>query len=129
MTHNDLHEPATGSTSNGSAVQAGPEQAIAPTDGSGGQAPFNPEMAAHTEDLRGHGVFEKVLPAPGFLGAYGMMLAAVTEYDPVTDKPIMGSAVVTLHNVVPMDGQRVMVRVEVRWPEDLYIRVQLMYFL
>ncbi|WP_328941645.1 hypothetical protein OG259_08235 [Streptomyces sp. NBC_00250] len=102
---------------------------LEPAGGNGGKAQFNPEMAAQAFDLHGQGVFDKVLPVPGFRGAYGMVLGSVTEYDPVSDRPIMGEAVVTLHSVVGLDGQRVHVRVESRWPEPLYIRVQLMWFL
>lgn len=122
MTHSNLREPATGNTASGSAVKDGPEQAIPST------AQMSPELAAHTVNLRGKGVFDAVLPVPGFGGAFAMVLASVTEFNPATDKPVMGSAVITLHNVVPLDGQRVQVRVESRWHEDLSIRVQLLYF-
>ncbi|WP_426361668.1 hypothetical protein [Streptomyces sp. E-08] len=108
MTHNDLVEP---------------------TRASGDGTRLNPEIAATTHDVRGHGVFEQILDAPGFPGAGGMMLAGATEFSPVTGDPIMGSAVVTLHNVVPLNGARVQVRVEVKWPEDLSIRIQLFYLL
>ncbi|GGS36407.1 hypothetical protein Snoj_55940 [Streptomyces nojiriensis] len=111
------------------AVKAGPEQALPSTGGSGGQAQFNPEMAAQTFDFRGHGIFDGEVKLPGFGGAWAMVLANVTEFSPVTDKPILGSAVVTLHNVAPQDGGWVKVRMEARWPEDLSIRVQFMWFL
>ncbi|MCB8906081.1 MULTISPECIES: hypothetical protein [unclassified Streptomyces] len=104
-------------------------QTIPSTGGSDSRALLNPEMAAQPFDLWGHGVFEAVLDVPGFRGPGAMVLGAVTEFSPVTDKPIMGSAVITLHSVVPLDGPHVQVRVEVRWPEDLSIRVQLMWFL
>lgn len=57
------------------------------------------------------------------------MLGAVTEFNRATDKPVMGDAVITLHNLVPMDGKKVAVRVESSWHEDLDIRVQLLWFL
>ncbi len=129
MTHSNLREPATGHAASGSAVKAGPEQAIPSTDRTGGEAQFSPELAAQTVDFRGHGVFERDVKLPGFGGAFGMVVADVTEFNPVTGKPIMGSAVITLHNVVPLDGGHVTVRVESRWPEDLSIRVQFLYFL
>ncbi|MGZ9930704.1 hypothetical protein ACXNSR_12485 [Streptomyces sp. NC-S4] len=119
----------TENTASGSAVKAGPAQGIPATGGSGGEAQFNPEMAANTFDFVGHGVFEGEATLPGSRGAYNMVLANVTEFSPVTDKPIMGSAIVTLHNVVPLDGGKAKVRMEARWPEDLYIRVQFMWFL
>ncbi|MFD3993908.1 hypothetical protein [Streptomyces sp. NPDC058548] len=86
-------------------------------------------MSANTFDMRGQGVFEKVLDVPGFRGPGAMVLGAVTEFSPVTGDPIMGSAVITLHSVVPLNGPHVQVRVESRWPEELDIRVQLMWFL
>ncbi|WP_030194914.1 hypothetical protein [Streptomyces sp. NRRL S-87] len=128
MPHSDLHEPVSGNTAGSSATVARPEQAIPSTGAGGGEALLNPELAAMTFDLVGHGVFDRVLTVPGFGGAFAMVLASVTEFSPGTDKPIMGDAVITLHNVVPLDGGRVHVRVESRWPEDLSIRVQLLYF-
>ncbi|MFF4448467.1 hypothetical protein [Streptomyces sp. NPDC001502] len=129
MPHSDLRDPATGNTASGSAVKAAPGQAIPSTGGNEGKAQFNPEMAAQTFDFRGHGVFDREVKLPGFGGAFAMVIASVTEFSPVTDKPIMGSAVINLHSVVPLDGGRVMVRVESRWPEDLDIRVQFLWFL
>ncbi|WKD34876.1 hypothetical protein [Streptomyces xanthophaeus] len=119
----------TQNTASGSAVQAEPRQGIPSTGGSGGEAQFNPEMASQSFDFRGHGVFDGEVKLPGFGGAYAMVLAGIAEFSPVTDKPIMGSAVVTLHSVVGLDGGKVKVRMEARWPEDLSIRVQFMWFL
>ncbi|MFD3944086.1 hypothetical protein [Streptomyces sp. NPDC058579] len=96
---------------------------------SGGKALLNPEMAAQPFDIRGHGVFEKVLDVPGFLGAHAFVVGSVTEFNRASDKPIMGDAVITLHSLVAMDGKKVAVRVESSWPEDLDIRVQLLWFL
>ncbi|NEY30701.1 hypothetical protein GTU99_00525 [Streptomyces sp. PRKS01-65] len=66
---------------------------------------------------------------PGFGGPFAFVLGSVTEFSPVTQKPIMGSAIITLHNLVPQEVGKVMVRVESQWPEDLDIRVQLLWFL
>ncbi|MCX5306605.1 hypothetical protein OG304_24615 [Streptomyces sp. NBC_00160] len=129
MTHSNLREPSTGNTASGSPVQAGPGRAIPATDASGGKALLNPEMAARPFDFRGHGVFEREVTLPGSRGAGTMVLASITEFSPVTDDPIMGSAIVTLHSVAPQSGGTVKVRMEVRWPEDLSVRVQFMYFL
>ncbi|MFJ5546329.1 hypothetical protein [Streptomyces sp. NPDC093225] len=118
----------TGNTASGSAMKAGPEQAIPSTGAGGGRALLNPELAAMTFDLVGRGVFDRVLTVPGFGGAFSFVLAGVTEFSPGSGEPIMGDAVISLHNVVPLDGGRVHVRVESRWPEDLSIRVQLLYF-
>ncbi|MGW2017523.1 hypothetical protein [Streptomyces sp. NPDC001927] len=96
---------------------------------SGGHALLNPEMAAQDFPLRGHGVFQKVLDVPGFLGAHAFVVGSVTEYNRASGKPVMGDAVITLHNLVPMDGKKVAVRVESKWHEDLDILVQLLWFL
>ncbi|MFB6616200.1 hypothetical protein ACIGFK_04130 [Streptomyces sp. NPDC085524] len=129
MTHNTLRDPATGDTASDSKMQARAEEAVPSADGTAGKALLNPEMASQSFDIRGHGVFERVLDVPAFKGAYAMVLGSVTEYSRATDKPIMGSAVVTLHSLVAMDRGQVGVRVGVNWHEDLDIRVTLLWFI
>ncbi|WP_405786579.1 hypothetical protein OG753_40245 [Streptomyces sp. NBC_00029] len=129
MTHNTLREPATGDTASDSMVQARTEEAIPSVDGIAGKALLNPEMASQSFEIRGHGIFERILDVPAFKGAYAMVLGSVTEYSRATDKPVMGTAVVTLHNLVAKDRGQVGVRVGVNWHEDLDIRVTLLWFI
>ncbi|MEV6394744.1 hypothetical protein AB0M39_08190 [Streptomyces sp. NPDC051907] len=127
MTHSNLREPATGNTASGSAVKAGPEQAVPPTGGSGGTEQADLQQIGYYYDLRGQGVFERVLEADGLGGPYSPVSASITEFDPATGKAFMGDAVMTVHNVVPLEGELVHIRVDSGWFEDLSIRVYLQY--
>ncbi|MFI6007041.1 hypothetical protein ACIA98_43140 [Streptomyces sp. NPDC051366] len=127
MTHTNLRGPATGHTASGSGGKAGPEKAIPPTGASGGKARAELQQVVYYYNLRGHGTFEAVLEAPG-VGAFTGVFASTAEVYPVTDKPFMGGAVMTVHNVVPLDEGRVVIRLDTGWPEDLPVRVQLQYF-
>ncbi|MEU9851683.1 hypothetical protein [Streptomyces sp. NPDC047974] len=131
MTHNTLREAATSDTArdNSGVVQARAEEVIPSAGGIEGKALLNPEMASQPFEMRGHGVFERILDVPGFKGAHAMVLGSVTEYNRASDKPVMGAAAVTLHQLVAMDQGKVGVRVGVNWPEDLDIRVTLLWFL
>ncbi|MEU2509247.1 hypothetical protein ABZ621_31675 [Streptomyces sp. NPDC007863] len=130
MSHHTLREPATGGpASDDNVLRARTEEANPSAGGIAGKALFNPEMASQSFDMRGHGVFQRILDVPAFKGAYAMVLGSVTEYSRATDKPVMGDAVVTLHNLVSMDRGQVGVRVGVNWHEDLDIRVTLLWFI
>ncbi|MFF2777497.1 hypothetical protein ACFVU3_21610 [Streptomyces sp. NPDC058052] len=129
MTHHTLRESAARNTADDGAARARPEEAIPSAGGIAGPALLNPEMASQSFDMRGHGVFARVLDVPAFKGAYAMVLGSATEFSRATDKPIMGDAVVTLHNLVSMDRGQVGVRVGVGWHEDLDIRVTLLWFI
>lgn len=126
MTHTNLREPATGNAAGGSNGNKAPDQAIPPSGGAGlGKADF--QQVGYYYNLRGHGVFERTLEAPG-VTAYTGVFATVAEVYPPSDKPFMGGAVMTVHNVVPMDGNLVQIRVDSGWPEDIPVRVNLQYF-
>ncbi|MET8755258.1 hypothetical protein ABZW32_34935 [Streptomyces sp. NPDC004667] len=121
MTQTNLREPATG---NGNPAS---DKAIAPSGGGRGEARADWQPISYYYNLRGHGVFEQLLEAPG-VSAYTGVFATVAEVYPPTDRPFMGGAVMTVHNVVPLDGERVEIRVDTGWPDDLPIRVALLYW-
>ncbi|MFB0632623.1 hypothetical protein [Streptomyces sp. AB3(2024)] len=128
MTHTDLRGPATGNAAGGSNGNAAPDQAIRPSGGSGrGEAREDFQQVGYYYNLSGHGVFERLLEAPG-VGAYTGVFATVTEVYPPTDRAFMGGAVMTVHNVVPLEGGRVQIRVDAGWPQDIPVRVSLQYF-
>ncbi|ATZ28968.1 hypothetical protein ACFZBM_31830 [Streptomyces lavendulae] len=128
MTHTNLREPATGNAAAGGNGKAASDKAIAPSGGgSRGEARADWQPIGYYYNLRGHGVFEQLLQAPG-VTAYTGVFATVAEVYPPSDKPFMGGAVMTVHNVVPLDGERVEIRVDTGWPDDLPVRVQLLYW-
>ncbi|MFE2474875.1 hypothetical protein [Streptomyces sp. NPDC059389] len=128
MTHTNLREPATGSTAGGSSGNSASDKAIPPSGGgSQGEARADFQQIGYYYTLRGHGVFERLLEAPG-VAAYTNVCASVAEVYPPTDKPFMGGAVMTVHNVVPLDGEQVRIRVDSGWPQDISVRVCLQYF-
>ncbi|WP_030203732.1 hypothetical protein [Streptomyces sp. NRRL S-87] len=127
MKHTDLREPTTGQAVGGNDANTASDQPVPPDKDGRGEARADLEPTGHTYTLRGHGVFERLLAAPG-VSAFTDVVAGVTEvYDP-TNKPFMGGAVMMVDNVVPLDGERVRIRVDSGWPEDVTVRVSLQYF-
>ncbi|MCX4808461.1 hypothetical protein ACFWWM_23450 [Streptomyces sp. NPDC058682] len=128
MTHSNLREPAIGNTASGNGGKAGSGRAVPPTGGSASRAQAGLQQAYYYYDLSGQGVFERTLETPGLGGSFSQVFASVTEFYADTGKSFMGSAAMTVHNVVPLDGEQVIVRVDSGWPEELPVRVQLLYF-
>ncbi|MFJ5546215.1 hypothetical protein [Streptomyces sp. NPDC093225] len=127
MKHTDLREPTTGRAVGGNDANTASDEAIAPDSDGRGKARADLQHVGFTYTLRGRGVFERLLAAPG-VSAFTDVVAGVTEvYDP-TNKPFMGGAVMTVHNVVPLDGEQVRIRVDSGWPQDVSLRVSLQYF-
>ncbi|WP_327130437.1 hypothetical protein OG311_02710 [Streptomyces sp. NBC_01343] len=128
MTNTDFREPTTGNTAGAGNGNTAPGKAIPPSGGgSRGEARADFQQIGYCYTLRGHGVFERLLEAPG-VAAYTNVCASVAEVYPPTDKPFVGGAVMTVHNVVPLDGEQVRIRVDSGWPQDIAVRVSLQYF-
>ncbi|MBT2409760.1 hypothetical protein J7I94_04180 [Streptomyces sp. ISL-12] len=51
-------------------------------------------------------------------------MESIAEID-AQDRPFLGEAVMTLHNVVPQDNDTVIVRGEVNWPTPLRVSVHI----
>ncbi|MDT3399028.1 hypothetical protein RKE29_20670 [Streptomyces sp. B1866] len=76
--------------------------------------------------IRGvQGVFSRNLSAP-LTDRTTQVYASIAEIDN-QDNPHLGDAVMTVHDVVPLDGQRVIVRGEVSWPAPLNVRVNMFF--
>lgn len=71
------------------------------------------------------GVFSRNLSAPG-TNPGTQVHASITELDN-QERPQLGDADVTTHDVVPLDGQRVQIRGEVAWPAPRVVRVSMFF--
>ncbi|MEV7419571.1 hypothetical protein [Streptomyces sp. NPDC089919] len=125
MTQSELRESAAGNAA-GDHGDSGSETAIAPSGGGSRGARTDFQQIGYYYTLRRHGVFDVLLEAPG-VNAYTLLFASVAEVYPPTDKPFMGGAVMTVHNVVPIDGELARIRVDAGWPEDITLRIYLTY--
>jgi hypothetical protein len=69
---------------------------------------------------------------PFYITRHSMVLANICEVSQPEgerlDFPFMGSATMTIHNIVPHDDGTVMVRFEVDWPYPLNVRIQFAVF-
>ncbi|MFI7098639.1 hypothetical protein ACIBK8_04675 [Streptomyces sp. NPDC050161] len=69
------------------------------------------------------GVFTTLLSAQG-VNRFSEVVGSIAELD-AQDRPQLGDAVMTLHNVVPQDNNTVAVRGEVAWHTPLRVRVHI----
>ena len=77
-------------------------------------------MAVFWRFIRAHRIFNIDVPAPG-VRPNSHAVASLTEINP-PDNPFLGGASMKVYNVAP-DIDRVFVRGEIDWDEDLNIRV------
>jgi hypothetical protein len=69
---------------------------------------------------------------PGVINRHSFVLANICEVSQpegqALDFPFMGSATMTIHNIVPHDDGTLLIRLEIDWPSPLDVRIQFFVF-
>ncbi|MFJ9588140.1 hypothetical protein [Streptomyces acidicola] len=80
-------------------------------------------MDSFTQDFRGHGGYERVIPNVP-VGPFSVVVASVTEVGDINGvvTPFQGAASLSVDDVVPEDGQ-VRIRGSIGWDSDLDFRL------
>ncbi|BAU85330.1 hypothetical protein SLA_4442 [Streptomyces laurentii] len=88
----------------------------------------DPQSGARSYLIGAGGLFERKLFASG-VNAFSKVFASMTEFAPEDhNKPFLGGAVMTVHNVVPQDGGIVTIRADVGVPNTLNVKVSLFFY-
>lgn len=76
--------------------------------------------------VRGRGVKDHFIDLPGTT-RHSTVFASITEMGIIDGtgvlKPFQGAAGMTVHNVVPIDNNKVSVRVQIHWDSDLWYKI------
>ena len=82
-------------------------------------------MIVFTHEFSHHGGFEQHFGTPIGVNRFNAVFVSICELDS-NGAPFQGAASMMVHNVVPLDGNRLIVRGEIGWESDVRARLSIM---
>ncbi|MFE6100802.1 hypothetical protein ACFVQ4_12650 [Streptomyces laurentii] len=112
----------------GTGVNDAPDDVLSPSTHEVTETLQQGQEGAYGYLLARGGLFEQKLNAAG-VDAFSRVFVSMTEFNPNdNNKPFLGGAVMTVHNVVPQDGGVVTIRANAGVPNTVNIKISLFYY-